>query len=136
MRTWHFGKCRRAFLNTQRYAGVLPLSVDGGSVYILSRVAMRRVVDFVSDPRRNRMLEKNRFVDFFEDQFVSSILDVTGITPTDFSGHTFTAEFAAQFVTRAAADGAGLDARNICDSLAGDATGRMSAEMQALFRAR
>ena len=38
-REWHFGKCTDDALNHQRYAGVNPVSVDGGHGYVLSKAA-------------------------------------------------------------------------------------------------
>ena len=83
-REWHFGKCTDDALNNQRYAGVNPVSVDGGHGYILSKDAMWAVSDFAF--KRSDDLERHRRIDIYEDQLVSHILVKQGFLPVDYSG--------------------------------------------------
>ena len=83
-REWHFGKCTDDALNYQRYAGVNPVSVDGGHGYVLSKDAMWAVSDFAF--KRSDDLERHRKIDIYEDQLVSHILVKQGFLPVDYSG--------------------------------------------------
>ena len=83
-REWHFGKCTDAALNKQRYAGVNPVSVDGGHGYILSKAAAWAVSDFAF--KRSDDLQRHRRIDIYEDQLVSHILVKQGFLPVDYSG--------------------------------------------------
>ena len=83
-REWHFGKCTDAALNKQRYAGVNPVSVDGGHGYILSKAAAWAVNDFAF--KRSDDLARHRRIDIYEDQLVSHILVKQGFLPVDYSG--------------------------------------------------
>jgi hypothetical protein len=83
-REWHFGKCTDAALNKQRYAGVNPVSVDGGHGYILSKAAAWAVNDFAF--KRSDDLRRHRRIDIYEDQLVSHILVKQGFLPVDYSG--------------------------------------------------
>ena len=83
-RDWHFGKCTDAALNKQRYAGVNPVSVDGGHGYILSKAAAWAVSDFAF--KRSDDLQRHRRIDIYEDQLVSHILVKQGFLPVDYSG--------------------------------------------------
>ena len=83
-REWHFGKCTDDALNHQRYAGVNPVSVDGGHGYVLSKDAMWAVSDFAF--KRSDDLERHRRIDIYEDQLVSHILVKQGFLPVDYSG--------------------------------------------------
>ena len=83
-REWHFGKCTDDAFNHQRYAGVNPVSVDGGHGYVLSKAAMWAVSDFAF--KRSDDLERHRRIDIYEDQLVSHILVKQGFLPVDYSG--------------------------------------------------
>ena len=75
-REWHFGKCTDAALNKQRYAGVNPVSVDGGHGYILSKAAAWAVSDFAF--KRSDDLQRHRRIDIYEDQLVVAHFGETG----------------------------------------------------------
>ena len=81
---WHFGKCSRPDLNTKPYAGVNPVSVDGGHGYLLSRKAMWAVSDYCF--KHEAELERDRYVNIYEDQLLAHILVKQGFLPVDFSG--------------------------------------------------
>ena len=98
-REWHFGKCTDQSLNTRRYAGVNPVSVDGGHGYILSKDAAWAVSDFAF--KRSDDLERHRRVDIYEDQLVSHILVKQGFLPVDYSG---VAPFKVSGMTKEMAD--------------------------------
>ena len=98
-REWHFGKCTDAELNTRRYAGVNPVSVDGGHGYVLSKDAAWAVSDFVF--KRSDDLERHRRIDIYEDQLVSHILVKQGFLPVDYSG---VAPFKVSGMTKELAD--------------------------------
>ena len=83
-RVWHFGKCTRPKLNSMPYEGVNPVSVDGGHGYFLSKKAMRGVAEYVD--AMYDLLEKNKFVNIYEDQMVSHILINQGFLPVDYTG--------------------------------------------------
>ena len=83
-REWHFGKCTDDALNHRRYAGVNPVSVDGGHGYILSKDAAWAISDFAF--KRSDDLERHRRIDIYEDQLVSHILVKQGFLPVDYSG--------------------------------------------------
>lgn len=83
-RVWHFGKCSRPELNSMPYEGVNPISVDGGHGYFLSKRAMRGVTEYVD--AMYDLMEKNKYVNIYEDQMVSHILINQGFLPVDFTG--------------------------------------------------